>query len=500
MADEFEDGPYGAGTLLYRVPDPERFGVAELDADGRVVGFEEKPEQPKSDLIPIGVYFLRPRRVRRHRPPAAVRPRRARDHRRAQPLHPRAAACSARSTTATGPTPGRSRRCSAPPSWPPPTTPPATRAAGQPAGRLTMASEPRRLAGCSSPAAPGSSARATSATSSPAATAPAITVLDKLTYAGNEANLAPVRDDPELAAPVPLRPGRHRRPGRRRAARRRRRRGRQLRRRVARRPLHPRPGGVPPDRRHRRPRPARGVSRGRDRPAALPAGLDRRGLRLRRRGPRRPRTRRSRRARRTRRPRRPASCSSGATSSPTASTPSSPAARTRTGPYHHPEKLIPLFVTNALDDQPLPLYGDGLQRRDWLYVADHAARRRLRPAPRRRRRDLQRRGRRPSGPTARSSALLLERLGKPWSLVRHVEDRPGPRPALRDGRLEAGGARLATGDDVRGRPGRHRRLVPRQRGVVAGGPVRRLGRLVRAPVRPPAGDGRDGRGRRGRSG
>src|SRR6185436_3020115 len=43
------------------------------------------------------------------------------------------------------------------------------------------------------------------------------------------------------------------------------------------------------------------------------------------------------------------------------------------GPYHHPEKLIPLFVTNAIDDQPLPLYGDGLQRRDWLYVADHAA-------------------------------------------------------------------------------------------------------------------------------
>ena len=53
-------GPCGAGTLLYRVPDPERFGVAELDADGNVVGFEEKPQHPKSDLIPIGVYFLRP--------------------------------------------------------------------------------------------------------------------------------------------------------------------------------------------------------------------------------------------------------------------------------------------------------------------------------------------------------------------------------------------------------------------------------------------------------
>ena len=59
IATAFEQGPYGAGTLLHRVPDPERFGVAELDADGRVIGFEEKPVQPKSDLIPIGVYFLR---------------------------------------------------------------------------------------------------------------------------------------------------------------------------------------------------------------------------------------------------------------------------------------------------------------------------------------------------------------------------------------------------------------------------------------------------------
>ncbi len=60
MAREFEEGSWGAGTLLYRVPDPGRFGVAELDAAGNVVGFEEKPETPKSDLIPIGVYFLRP--------------------------------------------------------------------------------------------------------------------------------------------------------------------------------------------------------------------------------------------------------------------------------------------------------------------------------------------------------------------------------------------------------------------------------------------------------
>jgi len=59
VATEFEAGSYGAGTLLYRVPDPERFGVAELGPDGEVIGFEEKPAVPKSDLIPIGVYFLR---------------------------------------------------------------------------------------------------------------------------------------------------------------------------------------------------------------------------------------------------------------------------------------------------------------------------------------------------------------------------------------------------------------------------------------------------------
>jgi glucose-1-phosphate thymidylyltransferase len=60
VAEAFEAGPWGAGTLLHRVPDPERFGGAELDAEGRVVGFEEKPAAPKSNLIPIGVYFLRP--------------------------------------------------------------------------------------------------------------------------------------------------------------------------------------------------------------------------------------------------------------------------------------------------------------------------------------------------------------------------------------------------------------------------------------------------------
>ncbi len=107
------------------------------------------------------------------------------------------------------------------------------------------------------------------------------------------------------------------------------------------------------------------------------------------------------------------------------------------GPYHHPEKLIPLFVTNALDDQPLPLYGDGLQRREWLYVGDHAAAIDF----------VLRNGAagetyNVAGPTERTNRevveLLLDRLGKPWSLVRHVEDRPG-----HDRRYAMDGSKLA---------------------------------------------------------
>jgi glucose-1-phosphate thymidylyltransferase len=60
IASEFETSGCGAGTLLYEVADPSRFGVAELDSQGQVVRFEEKPKVPKSNLVPIGVYFLRP--------------------------------------------------------------------------------------------------------------------------------------------------------------------------------------------------------------------------------------------------------------------------------------------------------------------------------------------------------------------------------------------------------------------------------------------------------
>ena len=94
------------------------------------------------------------------------------------------------------------------------------------------------------------------------------------------------------------------------------------------------------------------------------------------------------------------------------------------GPYQHPEKLIPLFITNAIDDQPLPMYGDGLQRRDWLYVTDHANAVD----------HVLRHGASGTAYNVPGSAehtnldtieTLLTLLEKPTSLIRHVEDRPG---------------------------------------------------------------------------
>lgn len=60
FAERFEASGAEAGAVLTRVAEPQRFGVAEFDADGCLVGFEEKPEVPKSDLIPLGVYLFRP--------------------------------------------------------------------------------------------------------------------------------------------------------------------------------------------------------------------------------------------------------------------------------------------------------------------------------------------------------------------------------------------------------------------------------------------------------
>jgi dTDP-glucose 4,6-dehydratase len=94
------------------------------------------------------------------------------------------------------------------------------------------------------------------------------------------------------------------------------------------------------------------------------------------------------------------------------------------GPYQHPEKLIPLFVTNAMDDLQLPLYGDGLQRRDWLHVQDHAG-----AVEYVLRHGVAGHAYNVPGNNEMTNRevvqRVLDRLGKPWSLVRSVEDRSG---------------------------------------------------------------------------
>jgi dTDP-glucose 4,6-dehydratase len=107
------------------------------------------------------------------------------------------------------------------------------------------------------------------------------------------------------------------------------------------------------------------------------------------------------------------------------------------GPFHHPEKLIPLFVTNAIDDLPLPMYGDGMQRRDWLFVADHAGAidHVLRHGATGETYNVPGSAEMPNRDVIQ---LLLDRLGKPWSLVRSVPDRPG-----HDRRYAMDGSKLA---------------------------------------------------------
>lgn len=108
------------------------------------------------------------------------------------------------------------------------------------------------------------------------------------------------------------------------------------------------------------------------------------------------------------------------------------------GPYHYPEKLIPFFITEAMDDRPLPVYGDGMQVRDWLYVDDHASgiETALHKGV--------------AGESYNVAAedirhnidvikLLLKELDKPESLIRYVRDREGHdrRYAMKCSKLKA---------------------------------------------------------------
>jgi dTDP-glucose 4,6-dehydratase len=94
------------------------------------------------------------------------------------------------------------------------------------------------------------------------------------------------------------------------------------------------------------------------------------------------------------------------------------------GPYQFPEKLIPLMITNAFEDKPLPVYGDGMQVRDWLYVDDHC-RGILTVLQEGREGEIYNIGGNRSLPNLEVVRRVLELTGKPETLIQFVKDRPG---------------------------------------------------------------------------
>ena len=94
------------------------------------------------------------------------------------------------------------------------------------------------------------------------------------------------------------------------------------------------------------------------------------------------------------------------------------------GPFQYPEKLLPLFLTNALDGDPLPMYGDGNQVRDWLFVEDHCAG--IEAALRQGRAgEAYNIGGGEEATNREITQLVLEHTGTDESRVRRVEDRAG---------------------------------------------------------------------------
>ncbi len=94
------------------------------------------------------------------------------------------------------------------------------------------------------------------------------------------------------------------------------------------------------------------------------------------------------------------------------------------GPYQFPEKLIPLMIANAFEDRRLPVYGDGQQVRDWLYVDDHC--RGIKAVLEKGREgEIYNIGGNRSLPNLDVVHKVLQLTGKPESLIEYVTDRPG---------------------------------------------------------------------------
>jgi len=144
------------------------------------------------------------------------------------------------------------------------------------------------------------------------------------------------------------------------------------------------------------------------------------------------------------------------------------------GPYQYPEKLIPLMILNAIHGDPLPVYGDGMQVRNWIHASDfsraighvleHGQAGEVYNA---------------GGPDEEANMTVVKRIVE----LTGASESAGPRPALlallREGPL----ARLGAASSLRRGARRDRRVVPREPALVGADPLGRVPRLLRAPVR-----------------
>ena len=164
------------------------------------------------------------------------------------------------------------------------------------------------------------------------------------------------------------------------------------------------------------------------------------------------------------------------------------------GPLQFPEKLLPLMINNALAGKPLPVYGDGHQVRDWLFVRDHCRAIETVLENGKGRRNLQR-GRRQSAGEHRSSSTCCaicwmnsfpaRRIIRTASLIRFVQDRPGHDRRYAIDATQAGkGTGLARPGDICHRPAQNRGVVPEQQGVDGGSHVGRIPELGASELRP----------------
>ena len=147
------------------------------------------------------------------------------------------------------------------------------------------------------------------------------------------------------------------------------------------------------------------------------------------------------------------------------------------GPYQYPEKLIPLMILNGLHGDPLPVYGDGMQVRNWIHAEDFfraigAVLERGAPG------EVYNAGR----PDEQANIAVVQRIvgltGASESLIEHVRDRPATTGATRSPRRRSRGARLERANALRGGTAGDRRLVSRERVVVGADPLGRLPRLL----------------------